>query len=956
MTVLSATAAPPAVRFRDLGTLLVEHGGDARTVGGAHLDCALALLLIHADQRVGAETLVSAIWGADSAPRAASTLDTHIWRLRKVLEPNRARGVPSSLLIHDHGGFRLVVRTDQVDSLRFEQLAEDAGDLLGSGQPERALRRTEEALALWRGRPFTPLSDELWAAPTVARLEEMQGQLQERRIEALLAVGEPERALVELEQMLADEPLREGLWAHRMVAYHRLGRTDDALRAYQRARTLLRTELGLEPGAELRTLHARILADDPVLAAARRPALTVTDRVVRAPLRRSPLVGRAEELRRLTELIATRPLITLVGAAGCGKTRLAVEAGRAAAGAFPDGVCFVDLTAAVDAAGVLDAVTSATAVAAPASGSAQEALHTFARRRRMLLVLDNAEPVLEATANLVEDLLTEAPELAILATSREPLDVDGEHVEVLRPLSLPAPGAADPTAAPAVELFLQRLPTESDLTAEEITLVARIATAVDGVPLALELAAARTRAYTLAEIADQVADDPSALSRIGRGSAGRHVTVREAIHGSYRLLPAAEAQLHRRLCALPGPFTAELAQALVEGTSARHGVIDHLTRLVHRSLLVPVGPSRPGGTSRFTQLTTVRGHARYTAGDEAREATELRDRWTVQLARSRPRLGTLTERTWMEAVDDDLAALRTTLHRNLVDAPGAAGIALASRLGLYWYFRGMTIEGRRWLERASALESLGEPLDRAITRLNLGAAHCLQTRGDLGVPQVEAGMMALRDAADADPLLLGDALALLAGPLFNVGARGLLTETTAQLGLLAERSGDEHLGVLAEMSALHVLLLGDAQATDLLARCTAIYDRASRAGNSYAAWLVAMRAAIVCLGTGALTDGLDWSDRMLDAQLTTGNRNAAAAFGVRANLLAAAGAAREAVRLYAATGAQHESIGMRWPRDEVTRALLDRMTGLLDRHAVEQARAEGQNLTLADLAEGAFRS
>lgn len=954
MTVPSATGAPRAVRFRDLGTLLVEHDGAAQPAGGTRLDVALALLLVNADQRVGSATMASAMWGVDAPPRSSSTLDSHIWRLRKVLEPHRARGVPSSLLIHDHGGFRLVVRTDQVDSLRFEQLAEDASDLLAGGQPERALRRAEEALELWRGRPFTPASDEPWAAPTVARLEALRGQVQERRVEALLAAGEPERALVELEQLLAEQPLDEGLWAQRMLAHHRVGRTDDALRAYRRARTVLGAELGLEPGAELRDLHARILADDPRLAAPRRgPGPVVAEHVVRLPLHRSPLVGRAAELRRLADLVVTRPLTTVVGTAGCGKTRLAVEATRTAAGMFPDGAWFVDLTSTADEAGVLDAVTSAVGAALPAPGSPQDVLRTFARSRRMLLVLDNCEHVLDAAAHLVEDLLVEGPEIAVLATSREPLDVDGEHVEILHPLALPAPGAADPTAAAAVELFLKRLPTESglDLTGDELALAARIAIAVDGVPLALELAAARARAYTLAEIAEQVAEDPSALSRIGRSSPGRHLTVREAVHGSYRLLPAAEALLHRRLSAVPGPFTADLAQHLVAGTPAAEDVVDHLTRLVHRSLLVPVGPSRPGGASRFTQLMTVRGHATHTAGDEAQEAIELRDRWSVQLARSRPRTGAPDERRWMEAVDDDLAALRTTLQRNLVDSAAAAGVTLAARLGLYWYYRGMTIEGQRWLERATAVENVADPLDRATARLNLGAAHCLQNRGDLGLPHVEAGLAAVDAAGDADPLLVGDGLAMLAGPLFNVDARRLLDDITARLRLLVTRSGDEHLAVLAELSALHVLLLQEAPVAEVLARCAAVHTRATAVGNSYATWITALRAAIACLGAGAPTDGLGWSDRMIDIQLALGNRNGAGAFGVRANLLAAAGSSREAVRLYAATRTHHRTAGLHWPRDDVTRALLARATGLLDRRTAEQARAEGHNLTLDDLAQ-----
>lgn len=719
---MSVTAAPPTVRFRDLGTLLVEHDGDLRPVGGARLDSALAVLLVHADRRVGPEVMAAALWGVDAPPRSSSTLDSHVWRLRRVLEPHRARGVPSSLLLSDHGGYRLVVTVDQVDSLRFEQLAADAADLLAGGQPDRALRRADQALALWRGRPFTPVTDEPWAAATVARLQELRGQIRERRIEALIAVGDPDRALVELEPAVAEEPLREGLWAHRMWAYHRAGRTDRALAAYREVRALLRDELGVDPGAELRDVHARILADDPARGAPSRrtddpvpPAVPVVPAAVRLPVRRTRLVGRDAELARLTRLVPAHALTTVVGAAGCGKTRLATEVARAAAAVFPDGVWFVSLTSAVDAAGVVDAVASAVGATVPAAGSARAALRAFTRDRRVLLLLDNCEHVLDAAAELVEDLLAEGSELAVLATSREPLDVDGEHVEHLHPLALPAPDARDPAAAPAVDLFLQRLPEPPDgctgRNAEDLALAAVIATVVDGVPLALELAAARARAYTLAEIAAQVAADPSSLARIGRGPAGQPSTVREAIDGSYRLLPADEARLHRLLPAVAGPFTADLAAALADPPE-RDDVVDRLTRLAHRSLLEPLGPLRPGGRSRFAQLATVRGHAAHAAGregDGGRAAADRRDRFTQGLLRRRPRLGVAAERAWLEAVDDDLAAVRATLQRTLVDAPAAAGVESIPFLALYWYYRGMFVEGRRWIERAVAEEERAGP-------------------------------------------------------------------------------------------------------------------------------------------------------------------------------------------------------------------------------------------------------
>ena len=218
--------------------------------------------------------------GARTGPRSSSTLDSHVWRLRNVLEPGRARGEPATVLLREPGGYRLVAAPEQVDSLRFAVLADDTLRLLSDGQAARALRRCEEALQLWRGRPFGAVADEPWARPAVARLEELRAQVRERHIAAMLAIGDPERALVELTSAIADDPLRERLWVQRMLAYHRTGRTDRALATYQEARSLFRAELGIEPGGELRALQAQILAGDaapPVPAPrgrARRPRST----------------------------------------------------------------------------------------------------------------------------------------------------------------------------------------------------------------------------------------------------------------------------------------------------------------------------------------------------------------------------------------------------------------------------------------------------------------------------------------------------------------------------------------------------------------------------------------------------------------------------------------------------------------------------------------------------------
>jgi DNA-binding SARP family transcriptional activator len=258
------------LRFRDLGPVEVEHAGVVRPVGGSRLEAALALLLIHADHPVGPDALGEAMWGEQGVSRSAGTLDSHVWRLRRLLEPGRARGAAPTVLVREPGGYRLVVGADAVDSARFAVLAAEAGDLLASGEADRALQRAEEAAGLWRGRPYGAAADQEWARAAVARLEEIRGRLREAHIGALLGVGAVDRALGELEVALAEEPLREQLWAYRMAAYRDGGRRSDALATYTQARTVLVDELGIEPGPQLRALHADLLRDDPsaIVAAA----------------------------------------------------------------------------------------------------------------------------------------------------------------------------------------------------------------------------------------------------------------------------------------------------------------------------------------------------------------------------------------------------------------------------------------------------------------------------------------------------------------------------------------------------------------------------------------------------------------------------------------------------------------------------------------------------------------
>ena len=969
-----------ALRIRDLGPLEVERAGTPVGLGGTRLAAALSLLLVNAGQHVSVDALADAMWGAESPARSPSTLDSHIWRLRKALEPQRLRGSPSAVLRRDRGGYRLTADAVSIDSARFTALADSTRDLLAAGRAADARDAADEALRLWRGQPCAGFADEPWAVATVARLTEVRDQLRELLAEALLASGSPHRALLTLGPGLADTPLRERLWVLRMLAQHRLGRAEESLRSYSQVRTLLLDELGLEPGAELRELHGRILAEDPTLtgpsparvvpaaqtpgpppgsppqepAGPSSPPTAAPDLdeqpEVHLPHRVSSLVGRQQELDELSRVVPRTGLTTLVGPAGCGKTRLAIEVARTLAGHFHGGVWFVDLTAARDAGSVLATVLSALAFAPADTARPGQAVRVFLRDRRALLVLDNCEQVLDPVAELLDDWLRDPAGLVVLATSREPLEVDGEQVHPVGPLPLTTDDG-DTAASPAVALLLDRLAAAGadpqDLG--RLSAVVQIATAVDGVPLALELAAGRARAFTLEEIAHQVTADPSSLARLGRGSS-QHRTVRAAIEQSYALLPADEAVVHRGLSVLPGPFTVAAADAVQRGPGTGEdtsGTADLIARLVHHSLLVPLGPVRTGGPSRFTQLATIRGHAGHaaSAAGESAALRRRRDDWVHHVVRRKPPLGHVTESSWFDALDDDLPALRAALQHQLVDEPAADGVWLAARLGTFWYFRSKTIEGRRWAERALELEPLADPLSAALLRLIL--AHHLASGGrdDLAEPHVAAAFALLDDSGQAASRLVAEMQVLLMHSLVMAGGVVCAEQVAARLHAVADEHPDPELQLLADACEAH-LASGTRTSDEEL---HALHRRALDLGNVHVALLVSGMAIVAAIRAGDPLRGLAWSDRMVAHRLRLGNSDGPVAFELRALVAAMSGRPREAVRLFSAARTQALRNGLRWPAAEATARVLPEVTRSLEPTEAERAEAAGARLTLADL-------
>ncbi|GAA3629968.1 BTAD domain-containing putative transcriptional regulator [Microlunatus ginsengisoli] len=856
------------MRFLDLGTLQVEVGMESQGLGGRRPARLLSALLLHLNQRVSTDLLLDAVWGDDPTAGASSTLETHIWRVRRLIEPGRARGQLPSVLINDSGGYRLVATGDQVDSARFEQLCFVVVDLISAGEPERALRAADEALSLWRGAPFDQIADREWAIGPIARLQEMQIQLLERRIDAIMATAEPAQAVAELEALLAAHPFRERLWWQRMLALYRTGRVEQALETYRLARRALLDEVGIEPGHDLVELHRRMLSRDPTLdlVATARPQAVVRRRTEVHLPRSRRLIGREHDEAAVMAALERSRLVTIAGPAGCGKTRLAVEAARSAADRFPDGVWFVDLSDATDADEVGAAVMAALELTVPAGGSPHTALAAYGRDRRILLLLDNCEQALDAVGVLCDDLLGPDLQIGVLATSREPIGFGDELVHSLGPLPLAGAGAGP---GPAVSLFLDRIRIAADgLSDSDREAVEQICRAVDGIPLAIELAAALAPTYGLAEIADLVTRDPGRLAAIGRGQARHHQTLSSAIDRSYRLLTPAEQALHRRLSVLPPGFSRELAETVsgigvdpdadVDATT----VPGLLARLVHRSLLT-AGPTSGAGT-RFQQLAPIRAHAAQLLArtGETALAEQQRDEWTRDLVGSRPRGGRPEERDWYRAVAADLPTVRATLQHRLITRPDELGAAIAPKLFGYWYYNGLIQEGRRWTEAALVVAT--DPVLVGRNQLALASYLLMEGRNDDARRAFEGAAAGASAHRDDDPVL-AELLHATAGYLAVAGDEPSARRALSLAEPIVAAADDPDLFVNQDvMSCIVDSLTAPPELT--LARAEENYGRALDLGNLLAAWMSCSSVDAAALGLRDPALGLPWCRRLLGHQ------------------------------------------------------------------------------------------
>jgi predicted ATPase/DNA-binding SARP family transcriptional activator len=688
--------------------------------GGVRLRAVLARLALDRGRVVSSAELIDGVWGDEQPVDANNALQRVVSRLRKALRDAGADDVVES----DAAGYRLVLAPEDVDVSRFEQLVARGRTELRTGQPRHGAVTLRTALRLWRGQPLADVADAPFAGPASARLVERWHGAIEDRIEADLSTGHGADLVPELDELVAAHPLRErlaGLWLRALCA---AGRQADALAGYQRIRQALADSLGVDPSAELQDLHLAVLRRDPALFAPTPAGLPVARAPI--PARLTSFVGRERDLATVAGLMERSRLVCLAGPGGAGKTRLATEVAARHLDADGTPVWFIELATSgpgsgpgdlaqemLPALGVRDVrVPDGSAAAAQPRDPVDQLTEAFGQPG--VLVLDNCEHVIESAAALVETLLTRCPALRVLVTSREPLAITGEALHWVGPLELPTEDATDPNvvaATSAVRLFVDRASAVSPdftLDAETLPDVVEICRALDGLPLALELAAARLRSMSPRQVSERLVDRFQLLDKGNRTAQRRHRTLRAVVQWSWELLGPAEQRLARRLAVFPAGCRDAAAIEVCAGDGLPATEIpDLLAGLVEKSLLEFV-PGQP----RYRMLQTVRafGVERLT---EAGEWDTTRRAFARYITRFAEHLDPVLRKA---AQLDALAAL-TVEHGNVIAAVRYAidlgEIELAARLVAamvwFWSLSGNSGEVRSWAGPIVALDTSDRP-------------------------------------------------------------------------------------------------------------------------------------------------------------------------------------------------------------------------------------------------------
>jgi predicted ATPase/DNA-binding SARP family transcriptional activator len=928
-----------------LGPLRVDVDGQPVALG-RRARALLAVLVVRRGQVVASDLLVELVWPDQPPGAGRNALQALVSRTRRTLGP------AGGSLATAGEGYRLDLPTEAVDADRFERAVVAARERAGGSEGSAAAGRApgevaagwdgssdgpaelREVLAAWRGDPYLDVVDDPATVAAASRLTELRREAIDLDAEAVLHAGGGPELVADLQGWAAEDPLRERTHRALALALYRAGRQADALDVLARLRDRLRDELGLDPAPETDALYAAVLRRDLALDASAPsgpdPAPDVRhDRTRHLPPARTSFVGRDAEVAALHAGLEQARLVTLVGPGGTGKTRLAIEALRDLDP--PDGTVLVELAPVADPDDVLQQLADALGIdpepggapvgAAPAGGttagraaartrSLEDRVTDHLRDAAMVLLLDNCEHVIDAAADLVELVLDAGPGVRVVATSREGLRVQGELLQPVPPLPLPparGPGgavddaeAATLTAHDAVRLFVARA-TAADpgfrLDATTAPAVVEICRRSDGLPLALELAAARTATLPVTELAARL-EDRFRLLTGGRRSVRRQQTLEAVVAWSYDLLDPRQRWLLRRLGAYAGPVAVDLVEALVAADGSEPAaerlaaaeVLPVLVELADRSLLTlePItvvgADGEPASITTVRLLETIRAFAQehLTREDDAvavrtAHASVLADRARAAAVAIRGH----EQLRWLDQLDRELDELRGALAWWLQTDPARA-VAMAADLAWYWWLHDHHDEGIRWVEEA--LERAGDDADPTAAAVAAGLLGLLQltsNRIEAAARSSARARAALAAAGDPPPFesVAVPLLATYVEALSGGDPRAALAETEATLER-AEALGEHWVAAAGSFMLLGVRAsLGDHEGG--WAAADRALTAAARSGDRWAGYQTRSLLAFDLTKVGRYREAADHLDQALSLAQEIGSRGQARAIRVQ---------------------------------------------------------------------------
>jgi predicted ATPase/DNA-binding SARP family transcriptional activator len=912
-----------------LGPLEVTASGEPVQFEGTKQRALVTLLALRAPEAVPADELVEALWGDEPPAGAAHALQKQISRLRR-----RIGGACE--IRHRPAGYALEIDAHAVDTHRFEELVDRARIEVGQSDPTQAAAHLRSALGLWRGPALADHRTDDFAVRDIARLEELRAEAIEERLAADLASGHDADLVSEIQALVAEHPLRERLRAHLMLALYRAGRQAEALETMREGRSLLVDELGIEPGPELRRLERLILAHDPELAAERSPA------ALAAPLPAPPnaMIGRSGELAEITALLV-RPevrLVTLVGPGGVGKTRLAVAAAWSVEGRFPGGVVHVDLDGVDDPGALAAEAASALGVVGTTAEELGERVGRATHGAPALLMIDGLERFLD-DAGQVAQLLAAAANLTVLATSRAALRLTAEHSYPVHPLAPPNAAALFVARAAAVR---PDLPIRED----DREIVDAICARLDGLPLAIELAADRVRMLPLPALLSRLERRLELLTGGPRDLPARQRSLRATLDWSWDVLDDRERVLLARLTVFEGGASLDAAEAVCNADGDLGADVEALaSSLMDKTSLLRTDAGLDD-QPRVRLLSTIGEFAAERAGDLAE--IELRharyflgycERATEEAARTHRRES--LERLAQER-GNIRAAYECLLRRGHAEEALRAAIAFARALPWDAHVhevRGWLAEGVRALPDApTSLHAIALYWDGrlAISQARFAEAQprleaAIAAARELGEIKVEAAALAalgrraallgspdamelcetalVRARATGDPTLVADAVLFLAGACERVKAWDRAEKFAAEALELYRSAGDPYgsAAALAELGWYDIVRRRPESAEDRLAEALELRrrhgdDRRLVEPLIDYAWLRLQRAADE-EARARFVDCLSLASQM-DDQFIVGEALA----GLSAHA-ALAGCWSDAARLAGVSAAVHDRIG-----------------------------------------------